>query len=338
MNTRTLHSSYSVVANHLRLLESNPQISWPATYKLSAHDCFSINRLLDFYPNKPTVIDCTTASTSGATTALLLQHDNVEQVITASLDLEKPLDPSISQLVGKSAATINSIQENKLRILETPLTDNDQWHSLLKDITPFSPIVFFLHPDPDLEVFSRHLNVLFDLHAKPTIIITPVGWLTSGGALEYTTLSCQKHLREISLIREISPFLAESQLAILWHQEQYYIRNLIRSISQEFKGNFDFISLLDDKLNADEKIRELEQQLCDIRTLQHLHAEAHNQAHAESQKTLTSPEIDSSLSAHVPEAIPQQGSPSTNVLKRTYQKIVPQKIRSIIFNLRQRLR
>jgi hypothetical protein len=105
--------------------------------------------------------------------------------------------------------------------------------------------------------------------------------------------------------REISPYFFQSQLGILYRREGSHIPYVLIRIRQLFEGNFDFLTLLGNNINAQVqqhslKVRELEKELVDY-------------------------------PIHAP---PEPGL-SGQIIRNTYRGLVPEKVRLAFKNMRQ---
>ena len=320
MTTRTLHSSHRSLDRHLRLVESSGRIALRPTVVLSAVDCFGLNRFLECFPNKSTVIDCSTRATAGASTVLFMQHEHVQQVVVASITPEMPIDESVQAVVQNSEEFRNGGGE-KVVFKKEALQQASIWEQMLSDLDALSPIVLFVTPDRETNRFVEELQFLLGLHGSPAIVVGSVGILAEGTPLQQIVLHCRgEQHRTISLLRELSPFLGDSQLAVLYGEKDRFNSEMLRLTRMLFEGNFDFLSLLEDKLAADQRIKELEHLLFNAETSLHVLANRE-----EAQTQAFAPET-----LHSVESLGEE-SPAPEPISKMlyfYQQVVPAQIRA----------
>jgi|GEM_PF-3720122 len=102
------------------------------------------------------------------------------------------------------------------------------------------------HSGEDLSTAIAH-------NAPDLIFLMPVGPVGASDALANAILYCQANVAfRLILVRELSPFLAKSQLAIMCHSNlEPSVDRFTERVEGLFNGNFDFSQLLEKQLQAE---------------------------------------------------------------------------------------
>jgi hypothetical protein len=121
------------------------------------------------------------------------------------------------------------------------------WQDLSALLNPLSPILFgVVLMGDEIAPIAANLERLLGLYANPVALLMPLGSIGSSLTLEAALAVCRAHPHfRLAALREISPFLAKSELGIIYHQDNVHIPGILGRIRDLYVGNFSFLGLLE---------------------------------------------------------------------------------------------
>jgi hypothetical protein len=106
------------------------------------------------------------------------------------------------------------------------------------------------------------LGRLFGTFREPIVLAWPAGRVGASVVLDECLAACRGELR-LSLLRELSPFLAPSRLAVVARTDDNRVGPVLDRIASAFAGNFRFVDSVHETIETAAKIAALEKRLAE---------------------------------------------------------------------------
>ena len=103
-------------------------------------------------------------------------------------------------------------------------------------------VVVAVPPDEDRSLVAA-LSPIFAAHPNAIVLFVPLGATGADARLGELLLWTQQNDLRIAALRELSPFLAASRLAVVFPRQDTELAETLKRIQRLFTGNFDFLTL-----------------------------------------------------------------------------------------------
>lgn len=209
-----------------------------------AIDFFLLHQWIAQWTVRPRVIDLAAEATRGASTLFFLGNPQVREVqVLPSVERAagaadwRPLleaavsDRAVSPQPGYSVLPVSRVGEIRRCFRENELRP---------------PLLVLLHVDAkeSRESLEKTLEELLALQADAVVAVCPVGRIGCCGTLASLIAHCDSHHEHrLAAFREICPFTATSQLAVLYRASNRDADEMLERMGHWFDGNFQFLSL-----------------------------------------------------------------------------------------------
>lgn len=255
IHTETVSSSFRSVEQYFQLLRTVSGVSPAPAVTLRGIDAYLMKQIAACYPVAPTVIDLAAEPTLGASTVFWVSaYPSVQRVAAARLGGE---DGSPWESLVNGVAESLDLEMKALRYYNLALDHPNTWEAIWADLNPISPL-FFTVSAPDA---VQHLRMLLTLNQNPVIFVLPIGAIGESPALETMLALCRSDSPyRMMALRELRPFFAHSQLAVIFRRDNPNMPDILERIGHMYDGNFDFIALVENNVALRTQIRRLEQE------------------------------------------------------------------------------
>lgn len=253
MNTETIFSSYKPVEQYWALVQAAHTDPPVPAVALRGIDAFLMRQLVACYPTLPTLIDLAGAATLGASTILWASmRDSVQRIVSAEASWDDQPDTKQADwraLVNDALPALN-IQSNVVQSVDQPLDQPGAWQSVTPTLNRLSPLFVALaqpHGTPT-EIASR-IEWALSLHPNSVILLLPIGATGDSATLEAALSVCKlDSLYRLSPMREVSPFFAMSQLAVISRRDDANIPAILDRLRALYDGNFNYLALAEENV------------------------------------------------------------------------------------------
>ena len=241
----TLASCSRPVDEYLRLAGRSGVLPKPAV-SLGPVDTFLLHQVVSMLPAPTDVIDLAADATGGASVALWAAHPSVRAVWAPRRGEDAPWrdrfqDFAQSPPFGGDRDDVPPAAALSVRVrIDGPLFAPPAGWSALGAFSSASVLVFAAGADGVSALAGAPLKLPHAVFA-----VTCVGRVGEAGALELLLgfLRDYPHHR-LRLLRELSPFLAQSDLAMVYPEDNEALPAALERIEQSFEGNFQFLNLI----------------------------------------------------------------------------------------------
>jgi hypothetical protein len=238
----TLFDCYKPVERYTRLARL------PGRPPIEPLDAFLMHQVAALYPQEPAVVDLAADATGGATAAFWAAHPAVGHV---------RVPPAVPVEAGGRGAWRRQFADVMSALAAPP----DAWSlddtppALCEDDGPpgggVPLLVSAFAPDTSPADVQRLLQQTLALYRDATVLLLGVGRAGDGPALEGAVSFCSHDSpHRLLLARELSPFFAASQLAVISARGDERAGVVLRRIAGTFEGNFQFLSLAEQVVTA----------------------------------------------------------------------------------------
>ncbi len=249
MNTETIFSSYKPIEQYLELLQTARGIV--PSVLIRGIDAFLMRQIVLCYPSAPTVVDLAGAATVGASTVFWAWMAGSMQM---AVGMQPAWDvnvvegwPSLAS-DGSSAQNIHPLPFIGSESLEMP----GEWAITKAElsINSLSPLFFTLaQTDGTPAEIQKRIECLLNLERNAVILLFPIGTTGESAALEAALNVCRIGSDyRLSLMREVSPFFATSQLAVISRRDNQHIPSILDRIRALYDGNFNYLALAEENI------------------------------------------------------------------------------------------
>ena len=260
------------VEEYLRRLAGRGGARGGPPLALGAVDSFLLHQLAAMLPPPTDVIDLAADATGGASAALWAAHPFVRKVWAPRLaghgDWRKSFaDLAAAEMSEMHGAGGDGIADGGLpgsparrvaRIhLDGPAFDLPaDWAALGEMVGP-SPNLLILAASADSSAGVALVRGAVAAFPRAVVAAAGVGGVGVGGALEGLLALAREHNGyHLRALRELSPFLARSDLALLYRADNAGAETALERIAHGFEGNFEFLNLVN--LVTEFALREVE--------------------------------------------------------------------------------
>lgn len=255
MRTATIFESYNSVQHYLRLAEATLGFPLEPSVQLAPIDAFILQQLVDCYPAKLALVDLAAEATLGMSTIFCSALSRIDKIVAIA---STPTQGAVHwlELVKNSLKEVGQTSD-KLAFLTPGSDELDLESSLSAWIGPVSQPLFLLAAGLDSsEELERQLNRLLTEHNNAMIALTPLGAVGSCPVLASALTVCHnQNSYKLSLLREISPFCADSQIGLIYREDSRHVPEILNRIKQLYEGNFDFVGILAANVELQVKMR-----------------------------------------------------------------------------------
>jgi hypothetical protein len=259
----TLFSSHRPVERYEYLLSGRLAAPSAPEVTVGAIDAFIVQELTACSPASSVAVDLAADATLGASVVLWVVQPSVQRVLVTR-------DPARSG--GDSAWRLHLVSLlDELEIhpspaariwLDVDLHSSDAWRVASDALAPPMLWVSVAVVDADPKRIESCLEQLLALHDNVVLLLFPLGALGSSVAIEAALRLSQPHSGfRFMAIRELSPFVASSQLGIICRRDNTTVAEGLRRIQRLYEGNFHFLHLAETVVRGAEEYAALQQEL-----------------------------------------------------------------------------
>jgi glycosyltransferase involved in cell wall biosynthesis len=225
MTFPTLFSNYTAIEKSLRQIDNTP-----SEVSLSPLDMFLICQIINMYPEPPLVLDLAFAPTNGRSAAMWATDETRNTWVLPLRASWQPNTPSINNDLFNQPA------------------DSDAIRSAVEEKrTSGTPVIMILAHLPTDELYT-HLVDLCRLYQPNLLFLLPVGQFGKSDSF-HALMLLQKERYEVRLLRELAPFTAQSEIAVIYKQESTVITHILQRCADLVRGNFDYLNLVAENTN-----------------------------------------------------------------------------------------
>ncbi len=242
----TLFSCYQPIESYLKLLAQAQQL--PPRLTLSAIDTFLLRQMLAYYSSKPVVLDLAADATSGASSVLWASQSVIVDAVIPRLRWTRSA-PEWRSFFAEALQTLGLPVASGYTDAELDLTGD--WKGILKLPTLPSPIIvcWGVVDEAELDI-TNSLDAIYRFQPQAVVCALPIGLIGQSGLLPRLINYCAQHELQIRAWREISPFLGQSQLGVIYPSDNVEMPAILERTRQLFDGNFQFLSLARHAING----------------------------------------------------------------------------------------
>lgn len=228
MTFLTLFSNYLALEKHAHQTDK-------AEVYLSSLDMFLICQIITMYPEPPLVLDLAFAPTNGRSAAMWITDETRNtQVLALHASWQPATTSDLFNNHADSEAAQSAVEEK--RASSTPV------------------IMILAHPPTD-DLYT-HIASLHQLYQPDLLFLLPVGQF--GKSSSFTALMrLQEESYEVRLLRELTPFTAQSEIAVIYKPETIVITHILQRCADLLRGNFDYLNLAAENTNLYFKVEYL---------------------------------------------------------------------------------
>lgn len=233
----TVASCARPVEQYLRRLDERPDAhrSERSALSLRPVDAFLLHQLAAMLPSPPDVIDLAADATGGASTALWAAHPAVREVWAPRRPGAPGWRDRFDECTDGAAAP--------LHLDLPPLAGATDWKALAAAMP--SREVLVLIGGNDGEEAAAVAAATLAQFPDATVAVMGVGRTGDDGALEALLRFRREHPgHRLRALRELSPFLADSDLAVIHRADRPAAPAALERVAQAFEGNFQFVNLV----------------------------------------------------------------------------------------------
>jgi hypothetical protein len=236
------------VEEYLRRLSESGGAGAAPRLALRPVDAFLLHRVAAMLPSPPDVIDLAADATGGATTALWAAHPSVRAVWAPRRAAEAPWRDRFADLVRAGAGATDGVSEAN----RTPRVHLDgplfvlpsDWAALATAVGRSAPVLAVAAGGDGADTAAL-LAAVFAEFPKCLALVAGVGPVGGDDALEALLAFRRAHPDyRVAALRELSPFLAHSDLAAVYPADHPAAADLLGRLAQAFDGNFGFLNLV----------------------------------------------------------------------------------------------
>ena len=248
MNRETLHSSFEPILRYQEFLSEEPFGREQSSITIRPIDAFVMKQLMSSVPKKATVVDFSAEETRGASSVFWAANEEIEQVFVAQPRERPPVwEKYVHSLRNKKDVALHL---TALQFVEGS-SDASVLAQVIQESAKNSPSLVF-HVSTSEKApgeFVSRIRELIQLGQRPLFVLSAFGRTGACPALKSIGRIQDEHPDyDFSLVREISPFLAQSSLGLLFPKQMSDLPGILKRIGQLFEGNFDYVNLLKDHL------------------------------------------------------------------------------------------
>jgi hypothetical protein len=266
----TLAACFRPVEEYFRLVEAATGGPPAARLPLTALDAYLMHQVAAYLPSPPAVIDLAGAATGGASTIFWWADDAIAKLIPAD-GLPSGDREDWNRLAAAGGERLG---------LKQDLIDPGNWMTadfaaldrLAELVPPLCPVLFSIAvAEDEIGQLDELIDRAFAAFGNPVVLVWPAGRIGASAVLDQCLAFCRGGDRRLILPRELSPFLAASQLAMICRTDDVRAGTILDRIGSAFAGNFRFLDLLQDSIQSAAKIATLEKRVAEASAAQRAH-------------------------------------------------------------------
>jgi hypothetical protein len=209
-------------------------------------DAFLLHQVAAMLPSPPDVIDLSADMTCGASAALWAAHPSVRSVWVPRRVAETEWRQRFNDLTRPPGSAAGDGAARVPRVhLDGPLfVPPGDWHALAGGVGRAGPALVLVAGPDSTEAAGLVSRALAEFPAT-MVMVLGIGQIGADGALE-ALLAFRRGQPQFRLtaLRELSPFLAHSDLAAVYPAGQAAAAEALGRIAQALDGNFGFLNLV----------------------------------------------------------------------------------------------
>jgi hypothetical protein len=204
-------------------------------------DAFLLHQVAAMLPSPPDVIDLAADATAGASTALWAAHPAVRTVWAPRRAAEANWRERFSDFARDGGGAASAISATRVRLDGSLFVLPGDWAALADAIGRSAPVLALL-AGADAAGLLASAAAEFPRCLAVVMGLGPIG---GDGALEALLAFRRAHPQfRVAALRELSPFLAHSDLAAVYPADHADATAVLGRIAQAFDGNFGFLNLV----------------------------------------------------------------------------------------------
>jgi hypothetical protein len=237
------------VEEYLRRLSERGGTRAAPALALRPVDAFLLHQVAAMLPSPPDVIDLAADATGGASTALWAAHPGVRTVWAPRRAEEAPWRERFVDLIRTGGGAVGEAfpaASHRPRVhLDGPLfVPPGDWAALADAVGRSAPVLALVAGADGADAAGL-LTAAFAEFPACLALVAGVGLVGGDGALEALLAFRKGHPDyRVAALREVSPFLAHSDLAAVYRGDQPAAGDVLRRVAQAFDGNFGFLNLV----------------------------------------------------------------------------------------------
>jgi len=245
--TPTLFSVYEPIESYLDAVQTacgGPSDGDRGASALGAIDFFLLHRWIAQYVLRPRVIDLASEATLGASTLFFRGNPQVREVQVLPPAERAAGTPDWRPLLEAAAADRQVSSQPSCGFLAASRVGEIGRCFRENELRP--PLLVLLHVDEkeSRQSLEGMLQELLSLQQDVVVAVCPVGRIGRCSVLASLIAYGASHEEHrLAALREICPFTATSQLAILYRASNSNADEALERLGHWFEGNFQFLSL-----------------------------------------------------------------------------------------------
>lgn len=240
---------------------------------LSPLDAFLLTRLAAFLPHPLTVVDFATAATDGDSAAVL--HAAEIPVVSSRINPVDVLSRSNSRSSiyemhngTYSGEAVSDMVPLSVVMHDVSLTAvMEDWDAVVRALpTGETALVLLAEPPSTAGYTGEHLAWLAERVPDALILLLPLGATGTGEVLAQAVRACPPGgTRRLVALREQAPFFATSELGLVFSTDNAMMTVVLERLVAMMTGNFQFLPLVRDAVQAASHIAAIEAELARVR-------------------------------------------------------------------------
>ena len=200
-------------------------------------DAFLLHQLAALLPSPPHVVDLAADATGGATAALWSAHESLRSARAPRRGIDGTWRERFAERLGPGRGDAAAVLDGP------PLTGPEGWAAVADAVSLSGPVLILVHGgEPEL---AGLLVRAFAAVPHASAVVLGLGRTGENGALGALVDFHRLHPGyRLCATRELSPFLADSDLALIYPVGDADVPAALERIALSFDGNFQFINLL----------------------------------------------------------------------------------------------
>lgn len=263
----TIWTSYEPVARYLRDISARAQDGATPPICPQPLDFHLVQQLAAFAPAAPVVLDLAAEATWGASTVAWATHDAIARVVAPHLAWAEAAPVAWRSLL---AANGNALS------LDATIDDTRGWDALTRGADDAPVFCILAVAEDDAARLATLLQALFAHLPRAVAFVLSLGQIGRSAVLDAALAFCADTPGyRLTALREISPFLAASELGVIARQDDADTGAALDRLAQVYTGNFQFLTLAratvegtqrEQQLRADVAMRHQEARAQEART------------------------------------------------------------------------
>lgn len=248
----TITTYNQIIEDYINWFQKKTPTLFEPEISLSALDIYLMRQITDFMPSPPQVVDIGTEQSFGISQLMWLHQFNIRQLITVR--------PPIPLTSAPWYVLLKQYIENKSQT-ETFLINEIDVVANLPGEYSVDDVICLIVGDIDTQIAS--IRKCYEIYPNAICFLLPLPRLN-----QHKTLDLMKTLDNLHTkccltgLREWSPFFSESELGIIYPCNRQDIDRILTRLSQLYKGNHDFLSLL--KLQIGSQVETMSQTMIQL--------------------------------------------------------------------------